>query len=348
MTISKEIKIGLLALVAVALSIWGYKFIMGKNLLVKSNMYQVIYPTVDGLRVGTSVRINGVSVGSVGNIELMPADLEKKVRVLLDLDRDIQIPKDTRAVIMTTSFMGDKAIDLEYATPCSGEDCAKSGAYLKGETRGLLGSMLGQEDARAYMDILKTGLQDIIDSLNAQLLSDSSNSPIAKSVRDLQRTMANLSSATSRVDGLLAKSSGAISGTLSDFNKLSSTLAGKKDKIGSTIDDAASTMKQLSEADIAKTIGELNGAIANLKTTIASADKALTGVSGLVNDVNTGKGSLGKLMKDEELYNNLNTLGIRADSLFTDIQDRPYRYIPFKSRSKVKRMDKQDAKEEEK
>lgn len=346
MTISKEIKIGLLALVAVALSIWGYKFIRGKNLLVKSNMYQVIYPTVDGLRVGTSVRINGVSVGSVGSIEIMPEDLDKKVLVLLDLDRDIQIPKDTRAVIMATSFMGDKAIDLLYDRPCSGEDCAPSGAYLKGETRGLLGSMLGKEDARAYMDILKTGIQSIVDSLNAQLLSDSSNSPIAKSLRDLQGTMANLNSASSTVDVLLTKSSGAISGTLSDFNKLSSTLAGKKDQIGSTIDDAASTMKQLSEADIAKTIAELNAAITNLKTTIASADKALGGVSGLVDDINTGQGTLGKLMKDEELYDNLNELGARADSLFTDIQDRPYRYIPFKSRNKVKRMDKKDAKGE--
>ena len=209
MTISKEIKIGLLALVAVALSIWGYKFIMGKNLLVKSNMYQVIYPTVDGLRVGTSVRINGVSVGSVGSIEIMPEDLDKKVLVLLDLDRDIRIPKDTRAVIIVTSFMGDKAIDLLYNRPCSGEDCAPSGAFLKGETRGLLGSMLGQEDARAYMDILKTGIQDIIDSLNAKLLSDSSNSPIAESLRDLQGTMANLNSASGKVDVLLSKSSGA-------------------------------------------------------------------------------------------------------------------------------------------
>lgn len=346
MTISKEVKIGLLALVAVALSIWGYKFIMGKNLLVKSNMYQVIYPTVDGLRVGTSVRINGVSVGSVGSIEIMPEDLDKKVLVLLDLDRNIQIPKDTRAVIMSTSFMGDKAIDLLYDRPCKGKDCAPSGAYLKGENRGLLGSMLGKEDASAYMDILKTGIQSIIDSLNAKLLSDSSNSPIAESLRDLQGTMANLNSATSRVDGLLAKSSSKISGTLNDFNQLSSTLAGKKDQIGSTIDDAASTMKQLSEADIKKTIGELNSAITNLKTTIASADKALGGVSGLVDDINTGQGSLGKLLKDEELYDNLNEVSARADSLFTDIQDRPYRYIPFKSRNKVKRMDKKDAKGE--
>jgi len=346
MTISKEIKIGLLALVAVALSIWGYKFIMGKNLLVKSNYYQVIYPTVDGLRVGTSVRINGVSVGSVGSIELMPQDLEKKVLVLLDLSRDIQIPKDTRAVIISTSFMGDKAIDLFYARPCQGEECAKSGAYLQGETRGLLGSLLGQEDAKAYMDILKTGLKEILDSLNVQLLGDSSNSPIAKSVRDLQGAMANLNSASARVDNILAKSSGPITNTLSDFEKLSSTLAGKRDQISSTIDDAASTMKQLSEADIKKTFGELNAAIANLKTTIVSADKAMSGVSGLVDNLNNGNGTLGKLFKDEKLYNNLNQLGITADSLFSDIQGRPYRYIPLKSRAKVKRQDKKDAKGE--
>ncbi len=345
MSISKEVKIGLLALVAISLSFWGYKFILGKNLLVKSNYYKVIYTSVDGLRVGTSVRINGVSVGSVGSIELMPEDLDKKVLVILDLNRDILIPKDTRAVIMSTSFMGDKSIDLLYPRPCKDEDCAKSGAYLEGENRGLLGSMLGKDDAKAYMDILRAGIQQLVDSLNAQLLSEGSNSPLAKSVRDVQGTLANLNSATAQLDGLLAKSSGSISGTLSDFNKLSSTLAGKKDQIGSTIDNAAATMQQLSEADIKKTMAELSSAISNLKTTIASADQALNGVSSLVDNINTGNGSLGKLLKDETLYNNLNQLGTSADSLFTDLQDRPYRYIPFKSRKKVKRMDKQDAKE---
>jgi len=345
MTISKEVKIGLLALVAIALSFWGYKFILGKNLLVKSNYYQVVYATVDGLRVGTAVRINGVPVGSVSSIELMPEDVNKKVLVLLDLRRDIKIPKDTRAVIMNTSFMGDKSIDLQYARPCAEGDCAETGAFLKGETLGLLGSMLGKDDAKDYVDILKTGLQELIDTLNHQLLSDDSNSALAKSMRDLQGTLANLNSATGRIDGLLAQSSGKINGTLTNFNSLSATLAGKKDQIGGIIDNTAAMTKQLSEAELDKTLAEFSAAVTNLKATAASADKALNNISSLVDNIKEGDGSLSKLIRDDELYNNLNQLGARADSLMNDVQDRPYRYIPFKSRNKVKRMDKLDAKE---
>ncbi len=345
MTISKEVKIGLLAVAAILLSIWGYKFILGKNLLVKSNYYKVVYPTVDGLRVGTSVRINGVSVGSVTSIELLPDDADKKVLVLLDLEKDVAIPKDTRAVIMSTSIMGDKAVDLLYAIPCKGNDCAESGSYLKGEIRGLISSMLGSDDAASYVSVLKEAFGDLLDTLDAKLLSDSSNSPIAQSMRSLRGTLDNLNSATGRVDNLLQSSSGAINGTLTNFNTLSATLAGKKEQIGSTIDNTAATMKQLSEADIKKTVDELNQAIAGLKVTIASADKAMNNISGLMENINSGNGSLGKLIRDDQLYNNLNQLGTRADSLFTDIQDRPYRYIPFKSRKRVKRLDALDAKE---
>ncbi len=73
---SNEVKIGLLGLVALTLSFWGYKFIMGKNLLVKSNVYKVLYERTEGMQVGTQVRIHGVEVGNVAGVELLP-DKEK-------------------------------------------------------------------------------------------------------------------------------------------------------------------------------------------------------------------------------------------------------------------------------
>lgn len=340
---SNEVKIGILAVAALALSFWGYKFIMGKNLLVKSNVYKVVYNTTEGMQVGTPVRINGVEVGSVASVELMIEDPDRKVMVYLDLDRSIKIPKTTKAVIVAVGFMGGKAVNLMYDRPCKGSECAESGQFLEGETRGLLASMVGEDKAEAYMNILKRGLSDIVDTLNAKMLSEDANTPLGKSLKDLQLSLAHLESATSQVDGLMQRSSGKIDGTLTDLKAVTGTLNTQKDQISGIITNANTVSKQLAEADLKKTIGEVQSSIAGLKKTLANADQALTGVSDVVAKINKGEGSLGKMMNDEQLYKDIKKLSTNADSLVNDMQQRPYRYIPLKSRRKVKKYDKLDA-----
>ncbi len=339
---SNEVKIGLLAIVTIALAFWGYKFILGKNILVKSNTYQVLYNNVGGLQIGTTVRINGVSVGSVADITLLPDDNEQ-VLVILDLNKNINIPKNTVAAITSIGFMGGQVIVLEYDKPCQGSECAESGSFIKGETRGLLASMMGVEELKNYLEVLKTGLVEVLDSLDEKLLDPNSDSPLAKSIQDLQSTMANLNSATGRVDDLLRKSSNNIDGSLANLNTFTGALAEKQDAIAGIIDNANTLSKDLAEADLKETMAEAQAAITQLKAAIKTADGALNGMSELVSQINSGEGSLGKLIKDEKLYNNLNGLSQRADSLITDIQERPYRYMPLKGRKKVQRYDRLDA-----
>lgn len=338
---SNEVKVGLLAVAAIVLSIWGFKFIKGKNMLVQSNTYKVYYPNVDRMMVGTLVVINGVEVGSVGSVGLLNDD-KRTVEVILDLKREVRIPKDTRAVIISTGFMGGKAVVLEYSKACTGPDCAVSGDTLQGELRGLVGSMLTGEQLTGYIDILKSGLEEIIDTLNSQLLTNP-ESPLGKSVANLDATLANLKSATGQLDGLLRSSSGSINGTLGNLNAITGNLKKNNDKINSILGNADSLSSQLVAADLEKTLREINQTIAGLRTTLQSADKAITGVSDVAGRIKEGEGSLGKLMADDELYNNIKSLSERADSLVTDIQERPYRYMPLKSRRKVKRYDEQDA-----
>ena len=328
-------------MVATVLSIWGFKFIMGKNLLVKSNTYKVYYPNVDRMQVGTLVVINGVEVGSVAKVELMN-DVNRTVEVTIDLKRGVNIPKSTKAVIISTGFMGGKAVVLEYDKPCNGDDCAQSGDTLQGELRGLVGSMLSGEQLTGYMDILKSGLEEIIDTLNRQVLNNP-DSPLGKSVANLDATMANLKSATGQLDGLLRSSSGSINGTLDNLDAITGNLKNNNSKINSILNNADSLSSQLVAADLEQTLKEVNQAIASLRTTLQSADQALGGVSDVVGKIKQGEGSLGKLMQDEELYNNIKSLSERADSLVNDIQDRPYRYMPLKSRRKVLKYDAKDA-----
>lgn len=342
---SNETKVGILAVVIIALSIWGYRFIQGTNLLSASKIYYVEYDNVNMLKEATPVVINGFRVGVVRDIYLKSDDQERIV-VVLETDKDINIPKDAVATITSTSFMGGKAIQLLYEKGCVGPDCAKSGDYLQGSTLGMLGSFISEDDANAYVNIVRDGLQDVIDTLNYALLSDESNSPLAKSIKDLSSTLSNLKSTTFQMDGLLRKSSGNIDGTLASLASITGGLEAKNDNIKHIIDNADSLTTQLAEANLRQTIGQVNAAIDTLKLTLTTANKAIDGVSGVLAKLDEGQGTLGMLLKDEKLYYNLNDLSRQTDSLFNDIQDRPYRYIPFKGKKKVKKYDRQDAKEE--
>lgn len=339
---SNEIKVALLAIAAILLSYWGYKFILGDNILEKSNTYQVLYEDVAGLQEGTSVLINGVTVGSITEISLLENDAQQ-VLVKLTLDSDYRVPKKTDVVIVADGIMGGKNVYLEYDEPCTGDDCAQNGDFLNGKVWGMLASMLGTEEIDTYLAELKDVMGAVIDSLNTKLLGEGSDSPIAKSLRNLEQTTANLQSSTGRVDALLRNSSGAIQGTMNNLNELTGELNGQKEAIAGIIANADSLSGQLVEADLRKTMAEVNATIARLKATLASADQALGGVSTAMDKISSGEGTLGKLISDEELYYQLKDLSTSTDSLIEDLQERPYRYVPFKSRKKVKKFDRKDA-----
>ena len=339
---SNEVKIAILAIAAIGLSYWGYKFIIGKNVLVKSNLYYVEYSDVDELMMGTSVTVSGVRVGSVANIDLMKNEYGR-VLVTLDLTKDMKVPKDARAVLLPKGFMGGKVIKLIYDQPCEGADCAKSGDYLQGQTWGMVESMLGEDGLEGYMEVVKDGLGEVFDTINATLLGSESDSPIANSVRDLNSTLSNLKSTSHQLDIVVRQSSGKITGTLTNLHSLTGTFEEKSGKIGSIIDNADELSNQLAESDLKQTMEEVNASIASLKSTLNAAEQTVQGLNGIIGKINQQEGTLGKLMGDDQLYQNMSSLMYRLDTLANDIQEKPYRYMPLKSRKKVKRFDRQDA-----
>ena len=97
------------------------------------------------------------------------------------------------------------------------------------------------------------------------------------------------------------------------------------------------------DADLKKTLTEVNASLSNLKTTLTKAETAMGSINAMVGKINNGEGSLGKLVSDDRLYDNLNSLSFKMDTLLEDFHDKPYRYMPFKSRRKVLKFDKKDA-----
>lgn len=125
-----------MAIIVIAISVWGYKFLRGKNLLKPTNTYYVRYTDVEQLAETSPVLIRGMNVGTVSSV-----DLDKDMQTIiatLNIKRGITIPADAEAVIVSTGLMGGKAVELRITKACSGPDCAKPGSFLHGSVQGLL------------------------------------------------------------------------------------------------------------------------------------------------------------------------------------------------------------------
>ena len=337
---SHEVRIGLLAFFSIAMGLWGIKFIQGSNILQRSNVHHVYYNEVGGVQVGTSVKIRGVSVGSVSSIELNIDN--QQVKVSFTMNREVPLPKNTKAILSTTGVMGDQAIILLYDQSCNGENCAISGDTFEGHYQGLVESMIGEGGVENYINTLKKAMLELTDSLNTSILGEDSNNPLAVTVRDLQSTMSNMKELTGRFNSLVQRTAPSMEQSLGHINQLTETLSDQRNHIAGVIANVDSLSKQIVDSRLDEAIADIKTTIQKLNTTMATADTALLGISSVMDKVQKGEGTLGKLVQDEALYNNLNTLSFSLDSLLSDFQNKPYRYMPLKSRRKVQKYDRQD------
>lgn len=336
---SNESKIGLMAVIVVSIAIWGYKFLQGKNLLSTSTALYVEYDDVTELAKSAPVMKNGFQVGVVSDIYLKP-DNPEKVIVALDIDRAIKVPKDAKAILLSLGVMSGRGVELDFNQACSGPTCAKSGDYLQGITKGLLGSMVDPNEVPAYMNELDKGIKQIISTIQTELSKPgNADSGIGKMAKDLEETMANLKVMTAQMNTLLATNSKSLKGMLSNVESITGNLAANNDSITATISNAAAISRQLTEADLKATVGKANGALTetkammvDLQTTLAGLDKTLALANGLLADINAGKGTLGLLAKDEALYANLKTATREMELLLQDVRLHPKRYTRILSK----------------
>jgi len=274
------------------------------------------------------------------------------IHVTLDINRGVKVNKSAIAEIISSSIMGGKAIRIVNNPLCNGADCAGSGDYLKGRTIGMLGSMLPQSEMDSYLEYLKNNLGEVYDSLNAKIRDPNPNNGIGKSIRDLQGSLANLKSTTDQLNGLMLRSSGKIDRTLGNVETLSGSLAANTGQIETILNNASAFSGQLSRMDMQglmasadTTMESANEAVKRLEKTLATADVAVKNVNLLLEKVKKGDGTIGLLFNDQTLYHNLNKTSMALDTLLTDLQTKPYKYIPLKSRRKIKRYERKDAAE---
>ena len=320
---SNELKIGILAIAIIALTIWGYNFIKGKNMLVQSTIVNVEYDDIDQMKLSTPVFINGFQVGIVKSIRLNPENL-RTILVQLDLRNDIKIPKDSEALIVGAGIMGGKSIKLEFDGPCSGEDCVKSGDFIKGRLAGMIESMLGSD--MSTVDDVKGTVLAVADTFSHNIINPDPNSSLGVAMADIQVIMANLKRTTYSLDNMIRNSNEKVGKVMDDLSIISDALQKNNGKIVSMLDNADQFATKLNGLNLEDPLASADASLKELEKTLVSTKETMDKMGEVFTTIQEGDGTLSKLIREDDLYNGLSELSRSLTFLTSDMRENPERY----------------------
>jgi phospholipid/cholesterol/gamma-HCH transport system substrate-binding protein len=331
--LNNETKIGLLAVIAIAMGIWGYKFLKGINILTTSQTFYVKYAQVDQLTPSSPVFLSGFQVGTVKSLAQDPED-GKTIIATLNLERGILVPKETFATIVSQSALGGKAVSLDFEKPCSGPDCAQSGDYLRANYKNFLQSIIGNpEQIDEYTSRLQKGLTSVYDSI----ADPRDPQGFGRTLVSLQSSLANIAIMTAKVNNLLDASASGFTATANNTADITKAIKESNSSLVHALANLDSISQQIKGAGLDKSAAKAGSAIdsvttslASLRTTLSNASNALQKVDVLAGKLSTGEGSAGKLLTDEQLYNNLVVTSRHLHLLSQDLRLNPKRYTTVK------------------
>ena len=301
----KSVKVGVLSLLTIFLLYFGINFLKGINVMNNGRVFYAYYDNVSGLTEGNSVTVKGYKIGTITKINF---DLEKEnlLKVTLHLENGINIPLNTIAKIMSTDLMGTKGISLSLGDTSV---MSVSGSELASSIESSL-----QDEVNAQILPLKNKTEQLIGSIDSvmtvitSVLNKDARESLTKSLVSLDHTFSTLSETMLVVDKMVNENEKNISTIMTNFTSISSNLNASNEEIKNIISNFSSISDSLAKADIL--------------STLSSIDK-------ITSKINNSEGTLGQLVNDKELYNNLKDASQELDELIADMKLHPERYLTF-------------------
>lgn len=304
MKVSNETKVGALTVIAVTLLVLGFNFLKGKSLLTKSNVLYARFPDVGSLEAANQVKIKGYRIGNVYKINKLDKDVSEVV-VTINLLDEINIPANSVAVI-NSSLTGSSSISI---LPGNASTFLAKGDTLQSSSNpDILSKVM------TSLDPVMANVKQAVDSL--KLLLGNVNSMFDENTKsNLKHTIANLKSTSDNLSVMLNSKNGSLAKTLNNVETFTTNLNTNNDKLNTTIDNLKNTSQTLSEVQIKETVTNLNNTITQLQ--------------GILQKANSKDGTLGLLINDPKLYNNLQNTSRSLNILLDDFKTNPKRYVSF-------------------
>lgn len=291
MKLTKEIKIALVAIVGILLMYFGINFLKGMNLFSTNNAYYMTFDDIQGLGASTPIYADGYKVGIVDGLEY---DYKKNgpIKVKVDIIKDLRIPQGSKAEIVK-DLMGNLQVNLLLAN--NPRERVEPGGIIPGAVNG--GMMDKAANLVPVVEKMLPKLDSILTSVNA-LLADPA---LAASLHNVETITSNLTVSTRELNTLMA-----------GLNKQVPGMIGKANGV---LDNTNRLTANLASLDVQGTLNKVN-------QTLESAHQ-------FTEKLNSNQGSLGLLMNDTKLYDNLTSTMSHADSLVIDLKAHPKRYVHF-------------------
>ena len=310
MKIRREAKLALTALAAVFILIWGINFLKGSSLFESKSTFYGVYDSVEGLKVSSGVIYRGYQVGQVISIQFTGERFDR-VLVKFSVDKGLELPSNTLAMIQSADLMGSKVVAL---VPGDSHVTAVSGDTLRSQVeRGLM------EQVSQQMLPLKQKAERLLGSLDSVMLivqglfNEETKKNLSNSFGSIDRTLRNLEGASGNLDTLIQGESARISSILQDVNSITGNLRNNNEEISTILGNVSAISDSLRQA--------------SLHQTLMSLDYILATTDSIMNKINRGEGTIGALLNDNDLYYNLNQVSENLNRLLVEFRYNPKRFI---------------------
>jgi phospholipid/cholesterol/gamma-HCH transport system substrate-binding protein len=292
--LSREVKTAILVILGIFFLIIGINYLKGINVFEPKNEFYTEFD-YNALTPSSPVTIKGNTVGKINSIKY---DFDTgKTRVAFTIDKGLKFSKDSKMRLYEMGLMGGNGMAI---IPAEGGALAKNGDFITSEVEeGLIKSLTSNFSG------LSSGLDDTLKSADSLLINlnniveDDSDKGLKNAIAELNSTIKSFKSLSYSFNSLIAKNDESLTAVISNFNKVS--------------EDLAVLSSDLKEADISKTVKDLDDTLLNVNSLLAGLDN--------------GEGTLGKLLNDNELYNNLEVASQQLQELLQDFKLNPQRYI---------------------
>ncbi len=306
MKISNETRVGILAAFAIVAFLVGYNFLKGKDIFSKENTYYARYDQVAGLGVSKPVLINGFQIGRVSGLTLLP---NGQILAEFKIKPEYEIPKNTIALLASTDLLGGKAIVFELG---SANQFAANNDTLTGNVQRNIMDQV--EPVQKKAEAIIAQLDTVLTSISA-IMNPNFQKNVNRSFNSIANTLETLEGTSVKVDGLVGSQSTRIASILANVESISGNLKNNNQQITAILANFNKVSNDVASANFKETLQNANTAVANLQATV---DK-----------INNGKGSIGLLINDDKLYQNLNNAAGNLDKLMLDLRANPKRYVSF-------------------